>query len=185
MTLRSSLTLITALLLLTACAPSQRLRRDDVAAAGKRESARLAQDDNRQQGSKRDAQGADAARTERTSRSASSVEKSARKQQLPANEVLADNALEVGGLEIGVFPIDGADAVLDGDTLRVHGLKSSLRLLGLDAEETFKHEKQRNAYAAGWEQYKRAMRGDSDRPVKMATPVGDEAKYFAKRFFEG
>ncbi len=93
--------------------------------------------------------------------------------------------LEVIKLEVGEFPIDGATAVIDGDTIRVKGLDSSLRLLGLDTEETFKKDSERNAYAAGWEEYKKAMRGGSAHPVKMATPVGEDAKHFAQEFFEG
>lgn len=93
--------------------------------------------------------------------------------------------LEVVGLVLGEFPLDGAGAVLDGDTIRVKGLTSSLRLLGIDTEETFKKESERAAYAAGWEQYKKAMRGSSSRPVKMATPVGEDAKHFAQDFFAG
>lgn len=93
--------------------------------------------------------------------------------------------LEVVSLELGEFPIEGGSSVIDGDTIRVKGLNSSLRLLALDTEETFKHEDERRAYAAGWEQYKKAMRGNSKRPVKMASPNGDEAKKFAQGFFEG
>jgi endonuclease YncB( thermonuclease family) len=86
-------------------------------------------------------------------------------------------------LALGDFPIDGAASVVDGDTIRVKGLDASLRLLGIDTEETFKHDAERRAYAAGWESYKQQMRGDSPHPVKMATPLGDEAKVFAQHFF--
>jgi endonuclease YncB( thermonuclease family) len=89
------------------------------------------------------------------------------------------------GLEIGEFPIDGSGAVVDGDTIRVKGLQNSLRLLGDDTEETFKHAQERDVYAAGWESYLKKMRGNSERPVKMATPVGDDGKKFAQSFFEG
>ncbi len=93
--------------------------------------------------------------------------------------------MEVVSLDLGEFPIDGASAVVDGDTIHVKGLQSSLRLLGLDTEETFKHEDERKAYAAGWDSYREKMRGNSPRPVKMATPMGEEAKVWAEGFFEG
>jgi endonuclease YncB( thermonuclease family) len=92
--------------------------------------------------------------------------------------------LEAAGLVIGEFAL-GPNAVVDGDTIKVVGLDASLRLLGIDAEETFKHEKERRAYEAGWEQYLKAMRGNSAHPVKMATPIGDEGKHYAQEFFAG
>lgn len=91
--------------------------------------------------------------------------------------------LEQVSLELGEFPIDGADSVLDGDTIRVRGLQASLRLLGIDAEETFKHDSERQAFAAGWEEYKKKVRGSSKRPVKFATPLGEDGKHFAQDFF--
>jgi len=93
--------------------------------------------------------------------------------------------LEVVSLELGEFPFDGPAAVIDGDTVRVKGLSASLRLLGIDTEETFKKDWEREAFAAGWESYKKKMRGSSPRPVKMATPVGEDAKHYAQDFFEG
>ncbi len=92
--------------------------------------------------------------------------------------------LETVSLELGEYPIDGASSVLDGDTIRVKGLPASLRLLGIDTEETFKKDKERAAFAAGWEDYKKKMRGSSPRPVKYATPLGEDAKHFAQAFFE-
>jgi len=90
--------------------------------------------------------------------------------------------LEEPGVTIGEFRLT---RVVDGDTIRVDGLDSSLRLLGMDTEETFKSEKDRLLFENGWEQYLAAKRGDSRHPVKAATPLGDEAKEFAKHFFEG
>ncbi len=76
--------------------------------------------------------------------------------------------------------------MLDGDTVKVKGLNASLRLLAIDTEETFKHDYERQAYASKtFEQYKRDLRGKSPRPVKMPTPLGDEGKAFAQRFFDG
>jgi endonuclease YncB( thermonuclease family) len=93
--------------------------------------------------------------------------------------------LEVISLELGEFPIDGSSSVIDGDTIKVKGLSSSLRLLAIDAEETFKHADERAAFAAGWDGYKKKMRGSSTRPAKFATPLGEDGKHFAQAFFEG
>lgn len=90
-------------------------------------------------------------------------------------------ALEKPGLLIGEFPLE---SILDGDTVRVVGLDSSLRLHGLDTEETFKTEGDRRLFEGGWEEYLKEKRGNSKHPVKMATPLGEEAKKFAKHFFE-
>ena len=79
--------------------------------------------------------------------------------------------------------------VVDGDTIHVEGLDSSLRLLGFDAEETFKHAGERRAFDAGWEQYKTGVRTKNGvrslHPVKFATPMGDEAKKWAEKWFTG
>jgi endonuclease YncB( thermonuclease family) len=90
---------------------------------------------------------------------------------------------EIASLVLGEFPLDPARPILDGDTIRVRGLDATLRLLAVDTEETFKHDSERRAYEAGWEEYLRRMRGTSRRPVKMATPVGDLAKKWAEKFF--
>ncbi len=87
-------------------------------------------------------------------------------------------------LYLGEFVLSD-NAVVDGDTIRVVGLDSTLRLIGIDTEETFKHEEERRAYAAGFASYVQARRGGAPRPVKMATPMGDEAKGWAKAFFSG
>lgn len=90
--------------------------------------------------------------------------------------------LEAPGLVLGEFRVTN---ITDGDTIRVDGLDSSLRLVGLDTEETFKNEQDRRAVEAGWEAYLKAKRGNSPRPVKMASPMGEQAKLFAKSFFDG
>jgi len=92
---------------------------------------------------------------------------------------------EAPGLVIGEFPLAAKNAIVDGDTIRVQGLDSTLRILAIDAEETFKHETERRAYEAGWDKYLKDQRGTSPHPVKMATPLGDEAKVFAQHFFDG
>src|SRR5262249_42068131 len=93
--------------------------------------------------------------------------------------------LEAPGLVIGEFQLSAKNAIIDGDTIRVQGLDSTLRLLGIDAEETFKHETARRACEAGWHQYLKDQRRTSGQPVKMAPPLGDEAKVFSQHFFDG
>ncbi|MBI4512401.1 MAG: thermonuclease family protein [Deltaproteobacteria bacterium] len=105
-----------------------------------------------------------------------------RRQARKATQALLAQ-VETSGLIIGEFTLSRRP-VIDGDTIRIDGLRTSLRLAGIDTEETFKAEKDRRAFEAGWESYLTAMRGSSPRPVKMATPVGEEAKKFAERFFE-
>jgi endonuclease YncB( thermonuclease family) len=90
--------------------------------------------------------------------------------------------LEQPGIVVGEFHLT---KVVDGDTVKVDGLDSSLRLLGIDTEETFKNEADRRGAEAGLDQYMKDKRGTSKRPVKMATPMGEQAKVFAKHFFEG
>jgi len=97
-----------------------------------------------------------------------------------AQAALADDP----GLLLGEFPLR-ANAVVDGDTIKVGGLDGSLRLLGLDAEETFKSERDRRDYEAGWESYLASRMARTSRPIKVPTPLGEEAKYFAREFFEG
>ncbi|MCA9573926.1 MAG: thermonuclease family protein [Polyangiales bacterium] len=88
------------------------------------------------------------------------------------------------GLVLGEFPLR-ANGVVDGDTIRVGGLDGSLRLLALDTEETFKSERDRRDYEAGWESYLASRMARTNRPIKVPTPLGEEAKYFARAFFEG
>ncbi len=104
----------------------------------------------------------------------------ARYQRKQAQASLAK--LEAPGLDLGTFRIT---KVTDGDTIRVDGLDSSMRLLGMDTEETFKHEDERRAAEAGWDSYLVKMRGASKRPVKIASPLGEQAKLWAKQFFMG
>ncbi|HEY5927659.1 MAG TPA: thermonuclease family protein [Kofleriaceae bacterium] len=89
--------------------------------------------------------------------------------------------LETPGLVIGEFKVT---KITDGDTIRVDGLDSSLRLLGVDTEETFKSENDRRQFEAGWQQYMTLKRGNSPRPTKYPTPLGEDAKEFAKSYFD-
>lgn len=89
--------------------------------------------------------------------------------------------LESPGLVIGEFMLT---KVVDGDTVRVDGLDSSLRLLGMDTEETFKSEQDRRDVETNWTAYVEAKRG-KPRPGRIATPMGEVAKTWGKKFFDG
>lgn len=102
-------------------------------------------------------------------------ERYARKQAEKSVQKLARPGAEVGEFRIG--------RVVDGDTVYVDGLDASLRLLGIDAEETFKKEVDRRAAEADWDGYLRAKRGDHARPVKLATPLGERAKKWGQEWF--
>ncbi len=91
---------------------------------------------------------------------------------------------ETPGLVIGEFEL-AQRAVLDGDTIKVKGVDTSLRLLGIDTEETFKNDADRRASAADFDAYLRKKREGRSRPAKAATPMGEEAKKWAKKFFAG
>lgn len=92
--------------------------------------------------------------------------------------------METPGLVIGEFPL-AADPVVDGDTIRVAGLRTSLRLIAIDTEETFKSEDDRRLYEMGFEEYLKAKKGKRLQPIKVATPIGEEAKKFGQSFFAG
>ena len=93
-------------------------------------------------------------------------------------------AHEREGLLIGEFALSRAP-VIDGDTIRVKGLDRAVRLLSIDTEETFHGNGERSAAAKDFRSYLQRKRGDSPRPVNTGTPMGEEAKAFAKSFFEG
>jgi endonuclease YncB( thermonuclease family) len=89
--------------------------------------------------------------------------------------------LEAPGLVIGEFTLT---KIVDGDTVRVDGLDSSLRLLGMDTEETFKSEQDRRDVETDWNAYVAAKRSKG-RPGRIATPTGEIAKKWASDFFDG
>ena len=84
-------------------------------------------------------------------------------------------------LVIGEYKVQ---KVVDGDTIKVDGLDHSLRILGIDTEETFKHDSERRAYKAGCDAYDKGVRGTSARPVKFATPLGMDSKTWAEAWFQ-
>jgi len=88
--------------------------------------------------------------------------------------------LDKPGVVVGEFRVS---KIVDGDTIWVDGIDASLRLLGIDTEETFKNEADRRAVEADWNAYLVNKRHGGKRPVKLATPLGEQAKHFAKDFF--
>jgi endonuclease YncB( thermonuclease family) len=92
--------------------------------------------------------------------------------------------LEQEGLVIGEFRL-AAEPVVDGDTIRVEGIDDSIRLLSIDTEERFRSKADRAAAAKDFERYLKRKRGNSPRPRKPGTPMGDQARRFARSFFEG
>jgi endonuclease YncB( thermonuclease family) len=86
------------------------------------------------------------------------------------------------GVLVGEFPVT---KVSDGDTLHVAGLDGSLRLLGIDTEEIYHHGENRRAVEADWNQYLKDQRAGHSHPVKLETPLGEEAMAFAKNWFAG
>lgn len=103
------------------------------------------------------------------------------REQLAA--ALADPELE-RGLVVGELVLE-SPGIVDGDTIKVEGIEGSLRLLGLDSEETFKSDADRRAYDEGFDVYYAKKRAGHRGPVKVASPVGMDAKHWAEEFFEG
>ena len=68
--------------------------------------------------------------------------------------------------------------VVDGDTLRFDDMDGTIRMLGLDAEETFKDKAKERLAAESWSEYvKGELAGKNPaRPPKYATPMGMAAK---------
>jgi endonuclease YncB( thermonuclease family) len=92
------------------------------------------------------------------------------------------NKLEDPGLVIGEFTL-ARDAVVDGDTLKVDGLETSLRLLAMDTEEKFRNKPDARLAETDWNAYLAKKRAESRKPPKMATPMGLAATKFAKAWF--
>ena len=92
--------------------------------------------------------------------------------------------LETPGLVIGEFAL-ARKAVVDGDTIKVDGLESSLRLLAIDTEEKFRNATDQRAADSDWDKYVADKRAGSRRPPKMASPMGQVATDFAKDYFAG
>lgn len=92
--------------------------------------------------------------------------------------------IESPGLVIGEFSLP-PKAIIDGDTVKVRGLDTSLRLLAIDTEETYKRDADRRASDSDFTAYLESKKGSRGRPAKAATPLGEDGKKFAKKFFSG
>ena len=103
-----------------------------------------------------------------------------------ANQIQIDkNKISNGitpDLNPGTFKID---TVEDGDTIRLAGVRKSIRLLCVDTEEIFSNKKKANKKLAydDWQAYL-AIHHDPDKIKKYPTPFGDEAEAFAREFFK-
>ncbi len=86
-------------------------------------------------------------------------------------------------LELGVFTL-GSTPVIDADTIRLADGRT-VRVHGIDAEETFKNARHREAAAKNFAAYAAEMRGTSKRPVKYGTPLGEAAAAEARRLLSG
>jgi endonuclease YncB( thermonuclease family) len=91
---------------------------------------------------------------------------------------------EDAGLIIGEYSLK-QDAIVDGDTIKVDGLDASLRLLAIDTEETFKSETDWRKFEVGWDAYLANEQAKTRRMIKVATPLGMDAKHWAEDFFAG
>lgn len=101
--------------------------------------------------------------------------------QQPAEREAASAAgapSQVGqALVLGDFPL-APRAVVDGDTLRVNGLETPIRLVGIDTEEVFYSRIEREQATDDFVAYAAAKRGRARAtlPRKYATPMGETAK---------
>ncbi len=93
-------------------------------------------------------------------------------------------SLETPGVVIGEFTL-ARRSVVDGDTIRVDGLESTLRLLAIDTEEIYHKPKNRRAASTDFFKYLKDLRSTRKRPVKAGTPMGVAAMDWAKKFFAG
>lgn len=88
-------------------------------------------------------------------------------------------------LVIGTYALK-KDGVVDGDTIRVEGIKKSLRLLGIDTEEKahprWPKPRQQALMKSDWPAYVKEM-NQGRLPRKFATPMGQRATDWAKQWF--
>jgi endonuclease YncB( thermonuclease family) len=94
----------------------------------------------------------------------------------------ARGAVGNAGLLIGEYRL-ARDPIIDGDTIRVVDIDTSVRLLSLDTEERLHGRAERAAAAKDFDGYLKRKRGGSKRPQKAGTPMGEEASEFAEAFF--
>jgi endonuclease YncB( thermonuclease family) len=74
--------------------------------------------------------------------------------------------------------------VVDGDTFKAVGFSESLRLLSIDTEELVHRKVDRARVVDDWDGYL-AEQTEGDGYKTFGTPLGDEAKAYARDFFEG
>lgn len=93
----------------------------------------------------------------------------------------AEETPERDPIAIGTFRVR-SDGVVDGDTIRVDGLRRSVRILSLDTEETHGEltAADRALMASDFAAYCKKMQGDKRAPQKYPTPAGEAATAFAK-----
>lgn len=93
---------------------------------------------------------------------------------------IADPSLIIGKFALAT----DRPCVIDGDTLRVDGQKSSVRFTCLDAEETFKDAGQKELARRDYAEYLRTVTAGTNpaRPPKYGTPLGEAAKTFLSEF---
>lgn len=96
----------------------------------------------------------------------------------PATAVPPEDPFHMGHFPLASLP------VIDADTLRLAD-GDSVRVRGIDAEETFKNDRHRAAAAKDFASYAREMRGSSPRPVKYGTPMGEAAAEAARAELQG
>lgn len=108
-------------------------------------------------------------------------------EALPKDAVSIVVPCDKAELVLGEFPPEeNGKHVVDGDTLRVAGNRKSLRLVGLDTEETFKDKGQKALAEKNWVEYLRTVNAGANpaRPPKYASPMGEAARSFAQHFFK-
>ena len=74
-------------------------------------------------------------------------------------------------------------AIVDGDTVRAKGMDAAIRIVGIDTEELYRDQRDRDGAEADFVAYATRKRGKSLKPVKYGTPLGHAAKDFAIKFF--
>jgi endonuclease YncB( thermonuclease family) len=92
---------------------------------------------------------------------------------------------EENALVLGTYELDRNNGVVDGDTIKCWKLDGSVRLLAVDAEETFHALEDRIDAGRGWEAYAAKKAADNDLPVKYGSFIGEEGWHWAREFFRG
>jgi endonuclease YncB( thermonuclease family) len=88
-------------------------------------------------------------------------------------------------LLLGEYELDRNNGVVDGDTIRCWKLDGGVRILGVDAEETFKSLDDRRTAGLDYDAYRAAKLAVNDLPVKFGSFLGEEGAHFARDFFQG